>query len=89
MSPEQELLNILFQGEMELAMRRIMSFEMRDEAVRMYQDATGYTVARSLPDRPAEIVRFDNHEDALTSFDMITGFIRLQVDCPDKDQTSS
>jgi hypothetical protein len=90
MSPEQELLSILFQGEMELAMERIMSFELYGESVRIYRDKTGWIVAHAQPDQLPELYNYIVAGEALDQFDMIAGFIRLRMDGSlPKDQTST
>lgn len=90
MSPEQELMNILFQGEMEIAMKRIMSYEIYDEAVRMYRDSTKWIVSYSKPDKTPELCTFSTFLEAKDKFDMYIGFIRLRLDDSlGKDQTNS
>jgi NADH:ubiquinone oxidoreductase subunit len=88
MSPEQELLNILFQGEMELAMRRIMNFELYNEAVRMYRDHTGWIIAHSVSDKAPSLYQYSEAREALDKFDFLANVIRLQMD-REKCQKSS
>jgi len=90
MSPEQELLNILFQGEMELTMKRVMSFELSDESVRMYMDNTGWVVSHSEPNKVPELYSYaqDKAGEALDKFDFLANVIRLRID-QGKDQKNS
>lgn len=80
MKEVQQILSILLQGEMELVMERIMSFELYGESVRIYRDKTGWVVAHAQPDQLPELYNYIVAGEALDQFDMIAGFIRLGVD---------